>query len=90
LAADPLLSGPALIAREIESPPGERPLPQVDMSVPEARDEPPAVPFHRGNALRARDRADLSDEPVLNQDVNRIGGGWSVERDHPDLAQQQR
>jgi len=40
--------------------------------------------------MRSNDRAELSDDAVLNQDVNRIGGGWTVERDHPDLAQQQR
>lgn len=60
------------------------------MSIPEAGDEPAAVPLHRGNAMRSGDRAELSDEAILNQDVNWIGGGWTAERDHPDLAQQQR
>jgi hypothetical protein len=39
---------------------------------------------------RTAGRADLRDEAVLDQDVNRIGGGPAVEGDDPHLTQQQR
>ena len=60
------------------------------MSIPEAGNEPAPLPRHRGNTLRAGDRADLGDDAVLDQDVNQACSGLTVERYHPDLAQQQR
>jgi hypothetical protein len=40
--------------------------------------------------MRTAGRAELSDEAVLNQHVNRVGSGLTGKRDHSHLAQQQR
>ena len=80
------------------------------MSIPQARDEPAAIAVHRGHAgrpdhgaghslghggnLDADFGADLCNNAVLDQDVDRTGGGGvikdgAVKGDHPHPAQQQ-